>query len=1028
VLFCDLVGSTELSDRLDPEELRDVITMYQDAVVGAIVRFLGYVGNFRGDGIIAYFSWPRAHEDQAERAVRAGLAALGAVANLSIQGRGVLRARIGISTGEVVINDIVAEGVPLAEAIGRTPNLAARLQAVANPDEMLIDEPTRREIGRHFRVEPLRPIAVKGFSAPVAAWRVVKPEVVETRFEARGVSRGVFVGRSTELGLLVDCWQQARQGRGQVVLLSGEAGIGKSRLLEALCDAADAEPYIRHRYQCSPLHVDTPLYPVISLYQRVLGFEERDSDAVRMEKLKEDVGPITGDDPHAVTLIAGLLSLNTRSRPPLPDEPPPLRRERLLSCLSATALRRSERRPVLMLIEDVQWIDPTTREFVLRIFQQFANRRILAVASQRVPFDPGWNVGTRVSTLSLERLDEGESETLVKANAGDGLSPELASTIVVKADGVPLFIEEITRAVIERQTKPGKLPARRSFDDAGVPATLQASLTSRLDYLGSAKALAQIAAVIGRQINVGLLAAAADRKLDELSEDIDRLLRSELVFMRQIGSERALIFKHSLVQEAAYAGLLHAERRRLHAAVLHSLERLHPSQTDALAETLATHAERAENWERAAHYLSVACRKAIARSANREAINLYQRAENAMSHLPLKTAAPMAIDLRLYAFGAFQAVGENDKAVQITGEAERLAEQIADPRRLAATACGYALSLWMVGDHASALRRGEASLAVARSLGDFPVTLAAQFHLANAHQARGEIRVAVELHREIIRLLPGELAAKRFAFPGSLNVFSRAFLGWCLIELGEFDDARRVLDDGLTIPAVEEQPYSQVLIRLGLGLYHIRSGVFAEAASMLRNALGLCRSAEILTMYPIAAAWLGQALMGAKREADALDVVRDAVDRETYRFGGRYSWIHLFLAHAEALYANGQRASGYDELRRALNLAESCQEIVHYAYGLKLHGDFLLTDRRLERARDAYGQAMAIAEPRGVRPLAAHCKLGLAHCAAAQGNRQAAGRQADVARQEFESMRLRYWAAYARTSIGPLVRLEADDQ
>jgi class 3 adenylate cyclase/tetratricopeptide (TPR) repeat protein len=1028
VLFCDLVGSTALSDRLDPEELRDVITMYQDAVVGAIVRFRGYVGNFRGDGIIAYFSWPRAHEDQAERAVRAGLAALGAVANLSIQGRGVLRARIGISTGEVVINDIIAEGVPLADVVGRTPNLAARLQVAADPDEILIDQPTRNEIGRHFQVEPLRPVIVKGLSAPVAAWRVIKSEAVETRFEARRLAQGLLVGRTEKVGLLVDCWHKARQGRGQIVLMSGEAGIGKSRLLEALGDAVAADPYIRLRYQCSPLHADTPLYPVIKQYERSLGFQERDSEAARAEKLEANLGPMLRDDPHGVTLIADLLSLSIKSQPPLPDEPPPLQRERLLSSLSKVAFRLSQRRPLLALIEDVQWIDPTTRELLLRVFQQLANRRILAVVTQRVPFDSEWDVGRHVTTLAIERLDEAESEALVKATAGEALSSELARDIIAKADGVPLFIEEITRAVIERQSRIEDQSTRHKDVDAGVPSTLQASLTSRLDYLGSAKTLAQIGAVVGRQVSVALLAAVAGRSVDELSDGIDRLLRSELLFMRQTGSDRTLYFKHALVQEAAYAGLLHAERRRLHGAVLRSLEKLFPSQTDAMAQTLATHAERAEDWERAARYLSAACIKAIGRSANREAISLYHRAQNALSHLPLETVARMAIDLRLYAFSAFQAVGENDKVVEVIGEAERLAEQIGDRRRLAATASESAFALWMAGDHAAALDRGRASLAVAQSLEDFPLTLAAQFHLANVHHARGEISAAVDLHRRIISMLPGELAAKRFGWAGAPGLFSRAFLAWYLVELGEFEEARRGLEEGLEILAAHEQPFSRVLIQLGFGLHHMRRGEFESAVSILSDTLEICRSAEVLTIYPIAAAWLGQALTGAKRNAESLDVLGDAVHRETYRFGGKYCWIHLFLAYAEAHYENDERRPAYKELRRALELAKSCQEVVHYAYGLRLRGDFLLNAPQPVQARGAYEEALAIATPRGVRPLAAHCKLGIAKCARTLGNTEMAGQWADLARRDFEKMGLSYWALRASDGFfasGPASRDEA---
>jgi class 3 adenylate cyclase/tetratricopeptide (TPR) repeat protein len=1008
VLFCDLVGSTELSDRLDPEELRDVISIYQDAVVGAVVRFRGYVGNFRGDGIIAYFGWPHAYEDQAERAVRAALAALKGIANLSTRGRPPLRARVGISTGQVVINDIVAEGVPLAEAIGRTPNLAARLQATAASGEILIDEPTREEIGRHFTVEPLPPLAVKGLAAPVAAWRVIRQASVPMRFEARILPRGVLIGRTTELATLIERWQQARGGAGQVVLLSGEAGVGKSRLLEALGEAVSEQPLLRLRYQCSPLHSDTPLYPVRRQLERSLQIEEHDSDAVRLEKIAANLDPLYRD-PRTTTLIADLLSLDTKGSAPLPDEPPPLRRERLWSSLMQLPLRLSAHRPALALLEDAQWIDPSTQELALRFFQEVANHKVLLVITQRTPFGPQWMAGNHVSTLTLNRLDEAESAALIRVHAGSDLDPALVRSIGEKADGVPLFIEEITRAVLERRT--ANLSERAADADTGVPPTLQASLTSRLDRLESAKILAQIGAVIGRQFPVRLLAAVAERGIDELSADVERLLQAGLLFMRQTTSETTLYFKHALVQEAAYEGLQLAERRRLHAAVLRSLEELYPAQIDALVETLATHAERAEDWPRAAKYLCRACTKAIGRFANREAISLYHRAIKALAHLPLQSAAPMAIDLRLHAFSAFQAIGDNDKMVELIGEAERFSEQIGDRRRLAAAASQSAFALWMIGDHAKALVRGEASLAIARSLEDFSLTLAAQFYLANVHHARGDLTAAVDLHREVVRMLPGELAAKRFGWGGAPGLFSRAFLAWCLTELGEFEQARQVLDQGMQILSKLEQPFSRVMIQLATGLYHMRRGEFDPATSILRDALDLSGTADVLTMYPMAAAWLGQALLGADRTAEALTVLKDAVDRETYRFGGKYSWIHLYLAYAEARFRHGDREGSRAELRHALYLAESCREIVHYAYGRKLQGDFLLSDGEPANARAAYERAIEIAEPRRVRPLAAHCKWGIGRCARLSDDPAEALRWASLAREEFGALGLSHWEA-----------------
>jgi class 3 adenylate cyclase/tetratricopeptide (TPR) repeat protein len=1024
VLFCDLVGSTELSDRLDPEELRELISTYQDAVVAAIVRFRGYVGNFRGDGIIAYFGWPRAYEDQAERAVRAALASLKAVGGLSTRGRPPLRARIGISTGQVVINDIVTEGVPLTDAVGRTPNLAARLQAMGNPDEILIDEPTRQEIGRHFRVEPLQPLAVKGLAAPIAAWRVLTPEPVTTRFQARAARDVPLIGRSLELSQLIKHWDEARRGAGRVVLLSGEAGVGKSRLLEALGEAAAAQRVILLRYQCSELHGDTPLHPIVHQLERFCDIEEGDSEAARWQKLEAKLAPFFRDNPDTITLIADLLSLDIKGRPALPDEPPTARRERLWTALVKHPLQLSKQAPVLVVIEDVHWIDPSTQDLAIRFFRELIGHKILLVATQRTPFGPEWMAGDHVTNLALHRLDEAESTALAMAHAGAQLSPALIQSIASRADGVPLFIEEIIRAVVERgaagEAEPGTRP------DAGVPATLQASLTSRLDHLESAKTLAQIGSVIGRQFPVTLLAAVAERNIYELAPDIERLLQSGLVFARSSGSERMLSFKHALVQDAAYAGLLHPERRRLHAAVLRSLEQLYPSSAEIMGQTLAVHAERAGDWQRAAKYLFTACVKAIGRSANREAISLYHRADEALRHVPVETAAPMAIDLRLHAFHAFHIIGDNDKNMELVGEAERLAEQIGDRRRLAAAASESAFAHWIAGEHAKARARGEAGLALARSLGDVPLILSTQWHLANIHHAQGDIAVAIDLHRQVIGMLPGALATKRFGWGGAPGLFSRAFLAWYLIELGEFEQARQVLDEGFEMLSTVDQPFSRVLLQWSRGLYEFRRGEFGSAASILAETLELSRTAEVLTMYAMVAALLGQALIATGRTADAFKMLSDAVDRETYRFGGKYVWIHLYQAYAEARYQWGDPEAGHAELRHALHLAESCGEVVHYAYGLKLLGDFRVTEAEPAGALEAYGRALAIAEPRGVRPLAAHCKWGMARCARLSANPEEAMRWANLAREDFARLGLSYWEArvsdeLADVASGPAV-------
>jgi tetratricopeptide (TPR) repeat protein len=879
-------------------------------------------------------------------------------------------------------------------------------------------DPDRRadqaELGRVFRLEPTPPLSLKGLSQPVSACRVVESLPAQTRFDARESRRGPFFGRATELDLLLERWRRAQTGRGQLVLLSGEAGIGKSRLVAALDDTIHAKPHLRLQYQCSPLHSDTPLYPVIQRYERALKVSEADTDEARARRFEREFGRILQDDPLSLALIAELLALPLKGAPPLPNELPARRRQRLLLALEKVLVRLSERWPLLVIVEDVQWIDPSTKELVLRCFDLVADRRVLGIVTQRQPFGGEW-VGTAgASPITLPRLGASESLSLVMANAGDGLDHALAAQIVEKADGIPLFLEEVTRAVAQDRAAASGRVSHGTETDQFIPPTLNASLASRLDSLGSAKSLAQIGAVIGRRFPLALLAAVADRGADGLVHETEALVRSELLFTAQ-GPEMALVFKHALVHEAAYESLLHSDRRRLHQKVLHCLEESSSSQVNAHAETLALHAERAGDWSRAAHYLSTACVKAVGRFANREAISLYERAARALARLPADQAALPAIDLRLRAFGAFHAVGDLDRMTEIIHETVEIAERIGDRRRIAMATCQLGFAYWISGQHAKALDQTKTALSIARSLDDFRLILSAQFHLANVLHALGEIREAVALHREIIRMLPGELSTKRFGWIASPNLLSRAFLGWFLIELGEFDEALRTLSEGERVLEAVDQPFARVIIQMGLGLYHLRVGDCAAAVPILQDALGFSRAAEVLTLYPIVVAWLGLALLGAERTSEAVAVLTDAVERETYRGGGKYTWIHLRLALAEAKYRAGQRAAAYEELGHATRLAQACQEVVHHAYAKKLEGDFCLSDGDVSGAREAYERALATAEPRGLRPLAAHCKARLAGCAGQEGNDPEARRWAEIARAEFNQLGLSYWARRVET-------------
>ncbi len=612
VMFCDLVGSTELSRQLDPEDLRDIMRRYQDAVAGAVTRYGGHVAKYLGDGVLIYFGWPQAYEDQAERAVRAGLAAVSAVNDVQVTDGDALAARVGIATGQVVVGDLVGEDGRDADAVtGETPNLAARLQGVAKPGQVVIGEATHHLVGQTFAVDDLGSHDLKGFDDAVRAWGIAGEVATESRFEAaHGAALTRLVGRDTELQLLLDRWQLTEGGEGQAVLISGEAGIGKSRLMQGLRDQVAEKDHIRIRYQCSPYHTNSALYPTIQQLQRAAGFAPDDDSEGKLDKL-EAILRQAGDDIEAhAPLFAQLLSLPYEARYGALTLPPQQIKERLLEALITQLLLLAEHRPVLFLFEDTHWIDPTSQEFLERIIGRLQEARVLFVITYRPEWQPPTSGHNHVTSLQLNRLGKAHGADIVRAIAGDYVSDDVVIRIVERTDGVPLFIEELTKSLVEGGV---------DIADAKIPATLQASLTERLDRLGEAKEIAQIGAVIGREFSHALLTAVAEKPASELGNALRRLVQSGLMFCRGEAPDAVYSFKHALVRDTAYNSLLFASRRKWHRRVGEVFERSFPNVLDGEPEVLAHHWLEAGDPARAIPLLLRAGRSASAQSAIKEA-------------------------------------------------------------------------------------------------------------------------------------------------------------------------------------------------------------------------------------------------------------------------------------------------------------------------------------------------------------------------------------------------------------------------
>ena len=624
VMFVDLVGSTALSTRLDPEEMGEVLRAYRDAAAGELACLGGHVARFLGDGVLAYFGWPEAYEDDAERAVRAGLAAAAAVGRLTTPTSGRLVARVGIATGLVVVGELVGEGTAREEVIvGETPNLAARLQAAAGPGEVVIDAGTRRLLGTLFELEGLGALELKGFAAPVDAYVVRGEARVQSRFDAlKGDRLTPLVGREHELDFLLRAWEAALGGRGRAVLLAGEAGIGKSRLARAAVERAAADGGTVLDCFCSPHHSAAALFPIRRQLERAAGLESGDPAPIKLTKLEQLLAQ-TGVAPgQALPLLASLLGISLHGSPfHLPSLTPAALKMRTLGTLLDQLTGIARRRPLLILLEDLQWADPTTLELLTAAVPALGNLPGLLLVTARPEFRPPWPDDRRVDTVVLSRLDQRRSASLLRHVAGaKHLPEELEADILAKTDGVPLFLEELTKAVLEAgwlweaggRYGPARLPTLH------VPATLQGSLIARLDRLAGSKGVAQMGAVIGREFAYALLARLADIPPSELDAALETLVASGLVHRRGDPPEAVYSFKHALIRDAAYESLLKSQRRRLHGRVAEVLEEGLPERAEA--DLLAHHCAEAGLTEKAVDYRRAAGRRALERSATAEAI------------------------------------------------------------------------------------------------------------------------------------------------------------------------------------------------------------------------------------------------------------------------------------------------------------------------------------------------------------------------------------------------------------------------
>jgi predicted ATPase/class 3 adenylate cyclase len=975
VLFCDLVGSTELSARLDPEDMSELLRIYRSCCAETIARWDGYIARYMGDGVLAYFGWPRSHEDDAERAVRAGLELVEAVGRLDMGEDIRLGARMGIATGQVVAGDLIGEGdAQERNVVGDTPNLAARLQSMASPNAVVIGPATRRLLGSLFEFRDLGPMAVKGFARPVLACEVLRATAAESRFEALRAQQTPLVGREEEIGVLLRRWQQAKEGEGQVVLLSGEPGIGKSRISATLLERLADEPHVRLRYYCSPHHSTSPMHPFISQLKRAANFEPEDPPRIKIDNLETLFAPSTKNLAEDVQLVAELLAIPTEERYPPLKLSPQQKKERTLASLLDNLESLAAKSTVLVIFEDAQWVDPTSLELLERMVDGVERWPVLLVITFRPEFLPPWGGLAHVTLHPLKKLNRRESVTLLdRMTAGKPLPREVAEQIIEHTDGVPLFLEELTKTVLEsalleeqtdRYVLTGPLPP------LAIPTSLQASLMARLDHLASLKDVAQIGAAIGREFSYELLAAVAGRSEADLQLALHQLITAGLIFRRGTPPRVSLQFKHALVQDAAYATLLRSRRQELHARIARVMEESFPETVETQPELLAHHYTRAGLAEQAIDYWQRAGERALTRSANLEASRHFCQGVELIKSLS-PSRAHTRREFRLYlglgpATRATKGYAASETLDTFTRARELIDEDTSLPEQMLVLYGFWGVHIVRVEHDAGRKAAEQALLLVARNAdtGAEPQALANRM-MGESLFVLGEFVEARQYLQRAIAFCDSDRATMtdlRFSFDHKVTALG--FLAFVLCAQGHLEQADAAATEALTLSVRLENANTSSMALFGMMFL----AVFrrdTEGLSKYADAQAALCAEYGITMFGI---WgnfgqgLAQSWNGKPR--DGVVAMRSALVAAENAHMGMFRPMHLgFLAEAHA--GIGERELAHALLDEAIALA-TAEEGNFDAELHRMRGEVLLAQDKAA-AEASFERALSIARQQSAK-------------------------------------------------------------